>query len=221
MKNSVTDFIANSMDAALKSEEYKSMFRTSYNKYASADEVEEKVEVDTDDAKDKCKECHKAPCKCDMAKADDVEVDSADSDDVKPYDFESADDSLGVAAAYEIALDSLVTASSALDALGLEKSAEYSLRLASIVSEAKKKEVDKEKLKADKEKEKARKEKDLQMAKDKKAKEKAKAEAEKEKLKKQKDLAMAKDKAAKEKEKERLAKEKEAKLKADKEKSKK
>lgn len=210
MKNSVSDYVASAMDAALKSDEYKSMFRTSY-KYASVDEV------DSDDAKDKkCKECHEKSCVCDSAKADDVasasdslDVDSSDADfDLANVEDEGEELS---SAAYDIAFDSLLTASAALDSIGgFEKSAEFSLRLAALVTEAKKKEVDskaKDKAAAEKLKAKEKKEKDLQLAKDKKEKEKLKLEKLKEKEKK--DLAMAKDRAMKEKDKEKLAKQKE------------
>lgn len=93
-----------------------------------------------------------------------------------------------VRAGFDIAIDSLLTASAALDSLGMEKTATLSLKLASIIVEAKKKDTSSSssssKEKAAKEKEKAAKEK----AKEKAAKEKAKA---KEKA--------AKEKAAKEK----------------------
>lgn len=46
---------------------------------------------------------------------------------------------MGALAGYDVAIDSLITASAALDQVGMEKSASLSLKLASLVAEAKKK----------------------------------------------------------------------------------
>ena len=191
MKNkSVSDFVAAAMDAALKSDEHKSLFNTQY-KYASAE--------DENDAKDKCSKCDKKhdECKCgDSMMADDNDAkkkkDSEDSKDSK--DSSSADDQEEMSsAAFDVAIDSLLTASAALDSVGLSRGSAFSLKLASLVVEAKKKDAAK-----DKEKEKA-------------AKEKAKEKAAKEKEKAKRDSQAAKDKVAKEKakEKEKASKEKE------------
>lgn len=209
----ISDYVAAAMDAALKSEAHQSLFGTQY-KYAS----------DQSDAKDKCSKCGDK-CSCgDTMMADDQDAkkkkeledsSSADDQDAKKKkdsedsssdskDSSSADD-LSVSAAFDVAIDSLLTASAALDQVGLEKSSAFSLKLATLVVEAKKKEKDSKKSKKSDSKS------DSNAAKDKLAKEKEKEKAakEKEKAKKEKDTQAAKDKALKEKEKEKAAKEKE------------
>jgi hypothetical protein len=279
---SVSDFVAATMDAVLKSEAHKALFGTQY-KYAS----------DENDAKGgKCSKCDcpKDDCKCgdmgmadgpatgtgqgadpyvfkpdtikakppeapkpgDKAKADDSfawddndarkkkkDEDEEDKDDKKDdeddasfawddndarkskkkdddeedekddkKDEDKADD-LSAAAAFDVAIDSLLSASAALDSVGMEKSAALSLRLATLVVEAKKKDKDDKnaaKDKAKKEKEKAAKEKEKLKAQ--KEKDKAKADAQAAKDKASKDKAKEKEKAEKEKAKEKAAKEK-------------
>jgi len=140
------------------------------------------------------------------------------SDSLKADDFAASDETLETAAGFDVAIDSLLTASAALDDLGMEKTATLSLKLAELVVEAKK--TEKGKSKEDKEKEKAKKAKekeklDEMKAKDKaakdKLKEKAAKEKEAEKAKKAKekqkaDEMKAKDKAAKDKDAEKMAK---------------
>lgn len=221
---SVSDFVAATMDAVLKSEAHKSLFGTQY-KFASDESF-------ADDSK--CSKCENATCTCekdtssadDMLDADDNEAkkkkglppwlqkkdESCASDEEE--DESMADDSeMKTSTAFDLAIDSLLTASAALDSVGMEKSAAFSLKLASFVVTAKKKDKkDKESKKSDsneaKDKAKAAKEKE----KEKLAKEKEKAAKEKAKAKAMHDSQMAKDKAAKEKEK--------AKMMADKEKAK-
>lgn len=232
---SVSDLVAAAMDAALKSDEHKSLFGTQY-KYAS----------DENDAK--CAKCGSESCSCGdssmawddndaRAKAKSSEESSssssssdessADDNDAKkkkmpPWlkDESSADDEDLAndgssedmqTSALDVAIDSLLTASGALDSAGLANGATLSLKLASLVVEAKKKmKEDKKsdsnsakdkaaKEKAAKEKAKAKEMKDKQMAKDKADKEKAKAKAAKEKEAKEKAEKAAKEKAAKEK----------------------
>lgn len=212
-KNSVSDFVAAAMDAALKSAEYKTLFNTQY-KFAS------------DEGKDKCDECDKEKdhCDCgDSSHAHDAEVEdnAAAWDNNDATAIEEEDKDVKAEAAFDVAIDSLLTASAALDSVGMEKTATFSLKLASLVVEAKKKEEDKKK--KDKEKDKKSDSNDARAKakeKEKAAKEKEKAAKEKAKEKEKRDAQMAKDKAVKDKEKERLAKEKEkAKEKAAKEKA--
>jgi len=142
MRNqSVSDFVAAAMDAVLKSQEHKSLFGTQY-KFAS----------DLNDAMDKCAKCKKDKdsCMCDSSMADD--------NDEK------------VSSAFDVAIDSLLTASAALDNVGLVRGASLSLKLASLVVEAKKKEKDSKKSKKDSKKDsKDSKKSDTHSAKDKKS----------------------------------------------------
>jgi hypothetical protein len=77
---------------------------------------------------------------------------SADDNDArsnaKSSDDESSADDMEVDAGFDVAIDSLLTASAALDAVGMEKSSAFSLKIASLVVEAKKKEKDKKKSKS-------------------------------------------------------------------------
>jgi hypothetical protein len=206
---SVSNFVAAAMDAALKSAEHKSLFGTQY-KFAS--------EVDENDAKGGCAKCKKESCECmDSSMSDDQnlsddendarkkkkEVEESSSSSSSSSDSSSADDDANMAAeaAFNVAIDSLLTASAALDRVGLEKSAAYSLKLASFVVEAKK--VDE---KAAKAKAKAKADKEKAKAKADKEKAKAKADKEKAKAKAESDSNAAKDKAAKAKAKEKAEK---------------
>lgn len=109
----------------------------------------------------------------DSSKADDNDAkkhkdssSSSSSDSSKADD----DDDMKAQAAFAVALDSLLTASAALDAVGMEKTAEVSLRLASLVAEAKKKDKDSKKSKKDsKDSKKDSKKSDSNSAKDKKS----------------------------------------------------
>jgi hypothetical protein len=198
---SVSDFVAAAMNAALQSEEHKSLFNTQY-KFASTE--------DENDAKDKCSKCDKKhdECKCgDSMMADDNDAkkkkDSEDSKDSR--DSSSADDQDSEelsSAAFDVAIDSLLTASAALDSVGLARGSALSLKLASLVVEAKKKDSSK-----DKDKEKAAKEKAKEKAA--KEKEKAKRDSQAAKDKASKEKEKAKEKASKDKEKEKASKEKE------------
>lgn len=168
---SVSDFVATAMDAALKSQEYKTLFGTQY-KFASD-------ENDAKKHKHECGECGKDmdSCTCDSAMADDNDAkkgkmppwlkdkkkDSSDessawdsddankdsSDSSHADDEDNASDDIKSSAAFDVAIDSLLTASAALDAVGMEKSATFSLKLASLVVEAKKKEKESKKSKKD------------------------------------------------------------------------
>lgn len=289
MKNkSVSDFVAASMDAVLKSKEHKSLFGTQY-KFASSEECKEHGKVDDCDAdtafevpdhkgnftpvNNPAKDLFKgynssvapssstpdwsAPssatprptgpsakdyAKVDHAKADDTlempTVEYGNNGGYKFYrddeDEEGEESHPGVhpeaepemtSTAFDIAIDSLLTASAALDSVGMPKSSSLSLKLASLVVEAKKKDVkdkkDPEAAKAAKAKEKAKLQAEKEKAKEKADKEKAKLEAAKKKEKEAKDTQMAKDKSAKDKEKAKLQAEKDKlKEKAEKEKAK-
>src|SRR5579885_3733462 len=155
---SVSDFVAATMDAVLRSEEHKSLFGTQY-KFAS----------DENDAKaKKCSKCGKDmdSCMCDSAMADDNDArkkkdskesssdsssasdmndarkkkdsedsssdsSSADDDnDARKKKDSSSDDSSAddadaffkeekVSSAFDVAIDSLLTASAAMDSVGL------------------------------------------------------------------------------------------------------
>ncbi len=111
-----------------------------------------------------CKDCHQAKDMC-MCMADDNElyVDddksydaddhmSYDADDHMSYDSDDASmkEEMSATAAFDVAIDGLLTASAALDAVGMSNSSTVSLKLASLVVEAKKavKEEKKEKSKA-------------------------------------------------------------------------
>jgi colicin import membrane protein len=205
MKNSnISDFVAVAMDTVLKSDEHKSLFATQY-KYAS----------DEKDAS--CHVCKQSLCVCNKNKANDNDVkdssddysssssdsssSSSESDGSSSEDYDTKDhmdssyaddDALQVSAAFDVAIDGLLTASAALDSIGLSNGSSLSLKLATLVVNAKKRDPAAVSSKAKK---------DSQMAKDKLAKEKAK---------KEKDMQSAKDKLAKEK----AAKEKAAKEKA-------
>lgn len=238
--NSVSDFVAASMDAVLKSDQHKALFGTQY-KFASSDQMcAEHGKADSCDAN--------APIKIDpdfgatptkgpkttgeYGNADDMfaddendakdsdkkdsEKDEEDEDKKSDKDSASADDDDNDASdpeemsssAFDLAIDSLLTASAALDSVGMEKSSSLSLKLASLVVEAKKKDS---KDKKDKKDTASADDKAKKKAKEKAAKEKEEAAKKKAKEKAAKDTQMAKDKAAKDKEKEKAAKEKAAK----------
>jgi hypothetical protein len=120
---SVSDYVAATMDAVLKSEAHQTLFGT---KYAS----------DENEAK-KCS-CGEDGCSCgdtQMA-SDELEVkeESCEQDSSCADDLPEDDNS-----AYDVAIDGLLSASAALDSIGFEKSAIISLNLASLIVEAKKK----------------------------------------------------------------------------------
>lgn len=235
MTKSVSDFVASTMDAVLKSESHNRLF--GLNKTANDKNHDEACAKDHKDDED---------CAVD-GKSDDDDREVMCASDAESEDFKEkfpeayawlkaqeefplemvyekfpsaakvldeevalADDDLEVSA-YDTAIDSLLTASAALDNVGSEKEATLVLKIASLVVEAKKskkddKDADKAKAAKEKEKEKKAKEKakkDEQAAKDKakaaKEKEKAKAAKEKEAEKKAKEKAKKDEQAAKDK----------------------
>lgn len=134
MKNNFSDSIANEMLKKMASQENVSLFRKDYviaEDENDAKKVEESSsEEDSSEAdKDCSEECSEECC--------DKDEDDSDADDVS--------------LALDTAVASLLSASAALDAVGFEKSASLSLKLASFVVEAKKKGDDKKKAKKKKE----------------------------------------------------------------------
>ena len=132
MKNqSISDFVASTMDSVLNSKEHKSLFANQY-KMASkecgcsgecdcsmADDLS--FSDDENDARKKKKESKECGCTedCDCSSADDVS-------------------NMKSSAAFDVAIDSLLTASAALDSVGLDRGSALTLKIASLVVEAKK-----------------------------------------------------------------------------------
>lgn len=230
MKNNIADFVAASMDKALKSQQYKSLFKLA----SDADGHEHSDECDCDEgmAKDKpseeCFECEfdvsfkdedgemqtkKVSVKEDSMKdfekslkkavkemkGEDDEDEEEEEDDDKALDQSDPTSLYGLSntTAFDVAIDSLLTASAALDEIGMGNSSTLSVKLASIVVEAKgksaKDKVTKEMAKQDKELDKTR----LKEKKDA-ATAATKANEKKEKIKLQKAKDAAKAKAIKE-----------------------
>jgi len=145
MKNTA-NYIAQSMKTLLDSHEYQRIFRT-------ASSLEEKEEKDESEADDKDLDESK-----DESYADDKDKEDAD-------DCGSAEDGLeDVTANYDIAIDSLLTASAALDELNSPTGSAATIKLAHIIVNAKKMKVEELK-KSKKDKEKAKKDKDKNQAK--------------------------------------------------------
>lgn len=167
----------------------KSLFKN-----ASVDEllVEDKDEVEA-------RHMHDANCADDCETSVDSNMASDEEDEESPMDKKEA--------AFQLAVDSLLSASAYLEAMAEERKSDFILKVAAKLVKEKDDKV------------KAKKKLDKQKASDKKDKEKEKAAKNKQKAK---DQAMKeKEKAAKEKEKEKAAKDKEkAKLQAMKEKDK-
>jgi len=133
-KNSVSESVAREMNETLNSESHKSLFGTIYK---SAQQLEVKM----------CEKCHKNPCVCaDVAKVEDAAC-ANDGVDVAMSDDSSGDEDEDKTstAALDVAIDSLIRASAALDRVGFEKSATVTLNLAGLVAEAKKKKMEKKK----------------------------------------------------------------------------
>lgn len=195
MNKTASVSIMNDMQKILDSSSFKSLFKSPFVSTASE-------EVDVNDA----------ATKFTPSMADDKKQDEEDcGDEMYADDKEDEQASAKETLAFDLALENLLQASSALEHAGFVKGAAVSLKLAGLVVEAKKKakedKKDKVKEKADKEaaKEKAAKEKEAKKAKEVKAKE-DEQKAKDKKLVKEK---AEKEKAAKEKAKEKAAKEKE------------
>lgn len=195
--------IANAMETLMKSADYEDMFG-GYKDEPSESHVAHE-EVCLCEPGETCEVCSPSG-------EVDVTLDANDASDAKAEDEDdnkAEDKDMKECAAYNIAIESLLTASAALDATDLSDGSTLSLKLASLVSEAKKAKTDKmsaddkAKLKA---KEKAAKEKEKAKAQAEKDKAKAKAEKEKAKAKADKDKQDAKDAKAKKDEADKKAK---------------
>jgi hypothetical protein len=153
---SVSDFVAATMNAVLNSEEHKSLFGSNYVKTAQSvtrhSDKDPGSKCDGVLARGECLKCHKT---FDMSNADDnaakdgsseendscmADDDADDNDAADGSSDECAADDEKVSSAFDIAIDGLLTASAALDSVGLEKTSTLSLKIASFVVEAKKKE---------------------------------------------------------------------------------
>lgn len=171
---SVSDFVAAAMNAVLESDDHKSLFGSTYKK-ASWEVCPKCKEVGEPDMTNACKKCGANFPKKDSDNADtnfakdeiedessaDDDADDNDSDDVDADESNANDNDVDadecsaddekISSAFDIAIDGLLTASAALDSVGFEKSSTLSLKIASFVVEAKKKE------KANKDKKKSKK----------------------------------------------------------------
>ena len=139
MKNkTISDFVAASMNAVMNSPQHKALFNNVY-KYASAEDSSSSM--DQNDAKSKkhskkCEDCGEDLDNCCCSMSDDVPL---------PADDNFSAEEMSTKAAFDVAVDSLLTASAALDSVGMEHGSTLSLKLASLVAEAKKKMTSKEK----------------------------------------------------------------------------
>lgn len=170
MKNkSISDFVAASMDSVLNSDQHKALFKSQY-KFASSSSSSDVHHADM------CEKCSasKESCKCgksdsslawdsdDKHMAKDKACDKCgamDQDECYCYADDHMDShsaksnalsaSSNKTAALDIAIDSLLTASAALDAVGIDDASTVSLKLASLIVQAKKEmsAADKKKLK--------------------------------------------------------------------------
>ncbi len=154
MNKSISDFVAASMDAVLKSEEHKSLFKN--YKTASDNSADYSSVKDMNDAKKhkkKCEDCEEDidNCYCDSMNVEDLhsgwddesqawdENNGMTSNDMLLNDEMLAHNgTMHSTAALDVAIDSLLTASAALDSVGMDSGSTVSLKLASMVVEAKK-----------------------------------------------------------------------------------
>ncbi|HEY5268016.1 MAG TPA: hypothetical protein VII94_02685 [Candidatus Saccharimonadales bacterium] len=194
MRNqSVSDLVAAAMDAAINSKEHKALFSSQF-KYASdvndakctkcSKDKEscmcDSAMADDNDARKKKEDSSDSSSASDWndarKKKEDSDSSSADDDDndarkkKEDSDSSSADDEeLEAAAAFDVAIDSLLTASAALDSVGLGQGSSLTLKIASLVVQAKKKEEKSKKDEKKKKDDKKKSSKDSQSAKDKKS----------------------------------------------------
>lgn len=143
---SISDLVANDMQKILNSEEHARLFKKPYVKTAA------ETCPSCNEIKDQC-HCGDSMMVDDVVMADDSEHDT--EHDTEPssvsvtVDFEghshaedTEEDTSKTATAINSALKDLLTASAALDYAGLEKASELTLKIATLVSEAKKGKVD-------------------------------------------------------------------------------
>lgn len=174
MKNkSISDFVAASMDSVLNSDQHKALFKSQYKFASSSSSSSSSSDVHHADMCEKCS-ASKESCKCgksdsslawdsdDKHMAKDKACDKCgamDQDECYCYADDHMDShsaksnalsaSSNKTAALDIAIDSLLTASAALDAVGIDDASTVSLKLASLIVQAKKEmsAADKKKLK--------------------------------------------------------------------------
>lgn len=155
----ISDFVASSMDAVLNSEQHKSLFNTQY-KFASDENDAKKSK------KNMCShcKCEKAQCECGPDSNDNYDQEPGMTDDQEPgmtdeegyYDMSFSDDSqyddysmasdgssgrhgnMTINSALDVAINGLLTASAALDVVGISDGSIVSLKLASLIAQAKK-----------------------------------------------------------------------------------
>ena len=123
---------------------------------------------DADDDNDARKKKDSSSSSSDSSDADDDDNDARKKKDDSD-DSSMADDGLEPSVAFDVAIDSLLTASAALDSVGLGRGSALTLKIASLVVEAKKKDKDSKKSKKDSKDSKKDSKKDSQSAKDKKS----------------------------------------------------
>jgi hypothetical protein len=146
---SVSDFVAATMNAVLESDEHKSLFGSTYktasfNKKAEDDTICKCGYVYDGSASDHCPKCsapnpNKSKADDNSAKDGSSENDSCMEDDADDNSAKDGSSDMS-STALDIAIDGLLTASAALDSVGFSKTSALSLRIASLVVEAKKKE---------------------------------------------------------------------------------
>lgn len=136
MKYNVGNDIAKKMDEIFKSAEHQALFGKTAQYVQRHNEVDPSSQCDGVLARGECLKCHKT---VEVAKADDSCA--KETSDCSMVDDSSTSQSYDSkeSTAYDIALDSLLTASAALDSVGFAKSAAISLKIASLVAEAAKK----------------------------------------------------------------------------------
>lgn len=142
-KNNISDFVASSMDAVLKSSEHKSLFNGQY-KIASSSEEHSGEEHSSDDkstddhsAWDSDDKAYTKSCPTCNKDKDNCYCDADDANHADHADY-THDGKMSTAEALNVAIDGLLTASAALDAVGLNDGSTVSLKLASLVVQAKK-----------------------------------------------------------------------------------
>jgi len=136
MKYSVANTVAQTMKTLLNSPDYQSIFKSASVGEDHEDENDARKKKKEEDKKDEDKSYADDKDE-DMSYADDKDED--DGDDCAMADDE---EKLEATANYDIAIDSLLTASAALDELGSPTGSAATIKLASLIVEAKKKKVE-------------------------------------------------------------------------------
>lgn len=151
---SISDFVASKMNEVLNSDYHQSLFSSKYKTASKHEEHETDThKPDSSDAWDKndarkkskkCEECKEdlSKCYCDSAMAKDKCPECHSAMDKCYCDSAMAKDELDKlhsSAAFDVAIDSLVTASEALEVLGSDIGSATVLKIATAVAKAKKK----------------------------------------------------------------------------------